>query len=277
MANAQDTDYSKAPDGRIGGTPLSGQHALVTGATRGIGAAIASNLARLGADLTLVGRDASGLKEQAGEISGTHGVKAHIEMIDISDEAKVGAGFSSAASVNGPVSILVNNAGAAKSAPFHKTDRDLWDFMLTINLTGTFVCTQAALPAMLKASYGRIINVASTAGLTGYGYVSAYCAAKHGVVGLTKSLALETVTKGITVNAVCPGYTETGLVRETIENIVAKTGRTAEDARAELASSNPQKRLVQPWEVAETVAWLALPASASITGQAIPVAGGEVM
>ena len=277
MADAQDTDYSEALNGRIGGTPLSGQHALVTGATRGIGAAIASSLARLGADLTLVGRDADGLNERAGEISGTHGVKAHIEIIDITDEDTVGAGFASAAAANGPISILVNNAGAGKSAPFHKMDRDLWDFMLTINLTGTFVCTQAALPAMLEASYGRIINVASTAGLTGYGYVSAYCAAKHGVVGLTKSLALETVTKGITVNAVCPGYTETGLVRETIENIVAKTGRTAEDAKAELASTNPQKRLVQPWEVAETVAWLALPASASVTGQAIPVAGGEVM
>ena len=277
MADAQDTDYSKAPDGKIDGTPLSGQHALVTGATRGIGAAIASTMARLGANLTLVGRDSAGLNEQAGEISGTRGIKAHVETIDITDEDAVGAGFASAATANGPVSILVNNAGSGKSAPFHKMDRDLWDFMLAVNLTGTFVCTQAALPAMLDAGYGRIINVASTAGLTGYGYVSAYCAAKHGVVGLTKSLALETATKGITVNAVCPGYTETDLVKETIDNIVAKTGRTAEDARAELASSNPQKRLVQPWEVAETVAWLALPASASITGQAISIAGGEVM
>mgnify|MGYP001444409684 CR=1 FL=1 len=236
MADAQDTDYSEALNGRIGGTPLSGQHALVTGATRGIGAAIASTLARLGADLTLVGRDADGLNERAGEISGTHGVKAHIEIIDITDEDTVGAGFASAAAANGPVSILVNNAGAGKSAPFHKMDRDLWDFMLTINLTGTFVCTQAALPAMLEASYGRIINVASTAGLTGYGYVSAYCAAKHGVVGLTKSLALETVTKGITVNAVCPGYVDTEIVTRNATAIAAvvplcgppcKPGKTA--------------------------------------------------
>jgi NAD(P)-dependent dehydrogenase (short-subunit alcohol dehydrogenase family) len=130
---------------------------------------------------------------------------------------------------------------------------------------------------MLDAGYGRIINVASTAGLIGYGYVSAYCAAKHAVIGLTRSLALETAKKGVTVNAVCPGYTETDLVRDTIDNIVQKTGRTVEDATAELAASNPQGRLVQPWEVAETVAWLALPASASITGQAIPIAGGEVM
>jgi NAD(P)-dependent dehydrogenase (short-subunit alcohol dehydrogenase family) len=275
--HAIDTSYEKAPEGRITGTPLLGQHALVTGATRGIGAAIAETLGRLGADLTLIGRNRDGLDERAGEISGASAVKVHVETADVSDAGIVSAAFTTAAAANGPVSILVNNAGSGASAPFHKMDQELWDFMIGVNLTGTFVCTQAALGGMLDAGYGRIINVASTAGLTGYGYVSAYCAAKHGVVGLTRSLALETATKGITVNAVCPGYTETDLVRDTIDNIVAKTGRTEEDARAELASSNPQGRLVQPWEVAETVAWLALPASAAITGQAIPVAGGEVM
>ena len=275
--NSIDTSFDKAPEGRISGTPLLGQHAIVTGATRGIGAAIADTLGRLGANLTLIGRDRDGLDERAGELAGSHAVNVHIETADVSDAGMVGAAFTTAVAANGPISILVNNAGSGKSAPFHKMEQDLWDAMIAVNLTGTFVCTQAALNGMLETGYGRIVNIASTAGLTGYGYVSAYCAAKHGVVGLTRSLALETAKKGITVNAVCPGYTETDLVRDTIDNIVAKTGRSEEDARAELAASNPQGRLVQPWEVAETVAWLALPASASITGQAIPVAGGEVM
>ena len=274
-----DTDSSRhtPPQGRLQGRPLAGQHALVTGATRGIGAAIADSLGGLGADLTLIGRDRPLLDERAGHIAGECGVKVHVETADVSDAGAVGKAFESAVSANGPITILVNNAGSGKSAPFHKMERELWDSMIAVNLTGTFICTQAALPGMLDAGYGRIVNIASTAGLKGYGYVSAYCAAKHAVVGLTRSLALETAKKGVTVNAVCPGYTETDLVRETIDNIVAKTGRSVEDATAELAASNPQGRLVQPWEVAETVAWLALPASASITGQAIPVAGGEVM
>lgn len=274
-----DTDRSPqtAPAGRIQGTPLAGQHALITGATRGIGAAIAETLGALGANLTLIGRDREMLDERAGTIAGTSGVNVHAETADVSDASAIDHAFESAAAAIGPVSILVNNAGSGKSAPFHKMERELWDSMIAVNLTGTFICTQAALPAMLDAGNGRIINVASTAGLIGYGYVSAYCAAKHAVVGLTRSLALETAKKGVTVNAVCPGYTETDLVRETIDNIVAKTGRSVEDATAELAASNPQGRLVQPWEVAETVAWLALTASSSITGQSIPIAGGEVM
>ncbi|MCY1369500.1 D-beta-hydroxybutyrate dehydrogenase [compost metagenome] len=153
----------------------------------------------------------------------------------------------------------------------------MWQSTIAVNLTGTFHCIQAALPGMLKEKWGRVINVASTAGLIGYGYVSAYCAAKHGVVGLTRSLALETAQKGVTVNAVCPGYTETDIVRGAVSNIVDKTGMTPEAARAKLAARNPQRRLVQPEEVAETVAWLALPASASVNGQAIAVDGGEVM
>lgn len=277
MTETSETSLKSAPDGKLQGTPLTGQHALITGATRGIGAAIADTLGRLGADLTLIGRDRGALDERAGHIAAECGVKVHVETADVSDEQGVGKAFEATAAAIGPVSILVNNAGSGKSAPFHKMERELWDSMIAVNLTGTFICTQAALPAMLDAGAGRIINIASTAGLIGYGYVSAYCAAKHAVVGLTRSLALETAKKGVTVNAVCPGYTETDLVRDTIDNIVKKTGRSVEDATAELAASNPQGRLVQPWEVAETVGWLALPASASITGQSIPVAGGEVM
>lgn len=277
MASDNIASFQNAPDGKLQGTPLAGQHALITGATRGIGAAIADTLGRLGADLTLIGRDRDTLDERAGHIAAECGVKVHVEAADVSDERAIAKAFEAAAAANGPVSVLVNNAGSGKSAPFHKMERTLWDSMIAVNLTGTFICMQAALPAMLEAENGRIINIASTAGLIGYGYVSAYCAAKHAVVGLTRSLALETAKKGVTVNAVCPGYTETDMVRDTIDNIVEKTGRSVEDATAELAASNPQGRLIQPWEVAETVGWLALPASASITGQSIPVAGGEVM
>ncbi len=275
--NEIDTTSQKDSHGRLGGTPLAGQHALVTGATRGIGAAIAETLGRLGADLTLTGRDRPLLDQRASEIAVASSVMVHVESADVTDGDAVVAALRSAVSANGPVTILVNNAGTGKSAPIHKMDRFLWDSMLAVNLTGTFLCTQAVLPSMLNAGYGRIVNVASTAGLKGYAYVSAYSAAKHGVIGLTRSLALELATRGITVNAVCPGYTETDLIRDTLANIVAKTGRSEEDAKKELAATNPQGRLVQPWEVAEAVAWLALPGSGSITGQAVPIAGGEVM
>ena len=261
---------------KMQGRPLKGRHALVTGASRGIGAAVAEALARLGANVTLLGRDRAALEERANAVARAYDIDARPETADVGEADQVAAAFRNAVAGNGPVSILVNNAGAAESAPFHRTEPALWETALRVNLTGTFVCTRAALPDMLKAGYGRIVNVASTAGLRGYAYVSAYCAAKHGVIGLTRALALETARKGITVNAVCPGYTDTDMTRETIDNIVAKTGRTPEEATGELVASNPQRRLIQPWEVAETVAWLALPASSSITGQAVPVAGGEV-
>jgi NAD(P)-dependent dehydrogenase (short-subunit alcohol dehydrogenase family) len=196
---------------------------------------------------------------------------------DVSDPESVKKAFESARVRFGEIAILVNNAGQAASAPFLKTDSDLWRKMMSVNLDGTFHCTQAALPGMLAAGWGRIVNIASTAGLIGYGYVTAYCTAKHGVVGLTRALALEVATKGVTVNAVCPGYTDTDIVKETVANIAAKTGRTPEQAQAELTSRNPQKRLIRPEEVANAVAWLCLPGSEAITGQAIPVAGGEVM
>jgi 3-hydroxybutyrate dehydrogenase len=185
--------------------------------------------------------------------------------------------FARAEQEFGPAAILINNAGQAASAPFQKTDMALWQRMLDVNLTGTFLCAQAALAGMLPSGYGRIVNIASIAGLAGAPYVAAYCAAKHGVIGLTRALALEFARKNITVNAVCPAYTETDMVGAAVANIVAKTGRSADEARAELVRRNPQGRLMQPQEVANTVLWLCLPGSEAITGQAISVSGGEVM
>ena len=173
------------------------------------------------------------------------------------------------------VSILVNNAGAARSARLAATDDALWNEMLGVNLSGTFHCMRAALPALLGSTGGRIVNVASTAGVIGYPYVAAYCAAKHGVVGLTRAMALELASTPVTVNAVCPGYTDTDLVRDAVANIVARTGRSDGDARSALAARNPQKRLVTPDEVASAVAWLCLPESRSVTGQTLAVDGGE--
>ncbi|HEU0203258.1 MAG TPA: SDR family NAD(P)-dependent oxidoreductase [Burkholderiaceae bacterium] len=249
------------------------RHAVVTGAARGIGAAIARMLAAEGARLTLLGRQRDALAQLAECLPGAHG----IAVADVADPVQVQAAFEQACAARGPIGILVNNAGQAESAPFAKTSLELWNRMLAVNLTGTFLCSQAALPDMLAAGHGRIVNIASTAGQRGYAYVSAYVAAKHGVIGLTRSLALEVAKKGITVNAVCPGYTETDILRESIANVVAKTGRSEEEARAEFAKTNPQQRIVQPQEVADAVRWLCGDGASAITGQAISVSCGEVM
>jgi NAD(P)-dependent dehydrogenase (short-subunit alcohol dehydrogenase family) len=248
---------------------LQGKHAVVTGASRGIGLALARVLMAQGARITLMARDAQALEVAAAELGGDTAWQA----VDVTDAEGVAAAFARA----GAVDILVNNAGQAASAPFGRTDAALWQRMLDVNLTGAYHCIQAALPGMLDAGWGRVVNVASTAGLTGYRYVAAYCAAKHGLVGLTRALALEVANKGVTVNAVCPGFTDTDIVADAVANIVRKTGRTEDQARAELAAANPQGRLVQPEEVAHAVAWLCMSGAAAMNGQAIAVAGGEVM
>lgn len=256
---------------------LRGKHAVVTGASRGIGAAIAAVLARRGADVTLMSRNESRLAEQAAALTKTFNAKTQAIAMDIARPEQISTAFAWAADRFGPPQILINNAGAAMAAPIGKTDLAKWQAMLEVNLTGAFLCIREVFQDMAKGDYGRIVNVASTAGLTGYAYVTAYCAAKHGLIGLTRALARELAHSGVTVNAVCPGYTDTDIVAEAVGNIAAKTGRTREQALQELTAHNPQGRLVRPDEVAETVGWLCAPSSASITGQSIVVAGGELM
>lgn len=249
---------------------LAGRHALITGAGRGIGAAIARTLRDHGAAVTLLGRRREPLDELAAQID------AAVVVADVTRDDEMARAFEEASATR-PVDILVNNAGAAYSAPFSRIDRAHWDTMLAVNLTAVFTGCRLALPGMIARGWGRIVNIASTAGLKGYAYVAAYVAAKHGVIGLTRALALETARTGVTVNAVCPGYTNTDLVAESLERIQAKTGRSREQALADLVRSNPQQRLIEPDEVADAVLWLCRPGSASLTGQAIAVAGGEVM
>jgi NAD(P)-dependent dehydrogenase (short-subunit alcohol dehydrogenase family) len=250
---------------------LSGKHAVVTGGGRGIGAAIASVFAEAGAELTLMGRTLAPLQERAAALPVAQAIAC-----DVTDETAVATAFAAATATLGPVEILINNAGAAASAPFARTSLELFRQMLDVNLVSTFLCSRAALPGMLEAGFGRIVNVASVAGLKGAPYIAAYCAAKHGVIGLTRALAMETARKGITVNAVCPSYTDTDMAQSAIANIIEKTGRSAADAEAALVQKNPQGRLIQPDEVASTVLWLCAPGAEAITGQAIAIAGGEV-
>lgn len=255
-------------------TLLAGRHAVVTGGGSGIGAATAAALLRAGARVTLTGRDAARLEAQRTALGGTENVAC--ESVDVTDESAVDAAFARAAGRFGAIDILVNNAGQAQAAPFAQTDLALWRRMLDVNLTGAFLCTRAVLPAMLASKSGRIINVASTAGQVGYPYVAAYCASKHGVIGMTRALALEVATQGVTVNAVCPGYTETELLQASIDQITRKTSRSAEEARSILVRHNPQQRFVTPDEVANAVLWLCAPGSSAITGQSISVSGGEI-
>jgi 3-hydroxybutyrate dehydrogenase len=245
-------------------------HALVTGGGRGIGLAIASRLAREGVTVTLLGRSRATL-DQA--LAAGH---AHAAVVaDVADQAAVDAAIAEAGKRQ-PIDILIANAGTAVSAPFAKSDAALFRQMIDVNLMGVVHAAQAVLPGMKQRGRGRIVAIASTAGLKGYAYVSAYSAAKHAVVGLVRSLALELATSGVTVNAICPGFTDTDLVAGSIDNIVKKTGRSREAALAELARHNPQGRLVTPDEVADAVLWLCGEGASAITGQAIAVAGGEI-
>jgi 3-hydroxybutyrate dehydrogenase len=245
-------------------------HALVTGGGRGIGRAIAASLVKAGATVTIMGRNRAVLDEVVSAGDAHHALAA-----DVSDQAAMQAAIAEAAGRQ-PFDILVANAGAAESAPFLKSDAALFQRMMDVNFMGVVHAVHAVLPDMVARKQGRIVAVASTAGLKGYGYVSAYVAAKHAVVGLVRSLALEVATKNVTVNAVCPGFTETDLLEGSIDNIMSKTGRTREQAIAELAKHNPQGRLVKPEEVADAVLWLCGAGAGSITGQSIAVAGGEV-
>ncbi|WP_213302865.1 SDR family NAD(P)-dependent oxidoreductase [Paraburkholderia sacchari] len=253
---------------------LKDRHAVVTGGGSGIGAATAAALLHAGARVTLMGRDAAKLEAQREALGA--GERIACVSVDVTDEHAVNDAFARAAEGLGAIDILVNNAGQATASPFAQTGLDLWKRMLDVNLTGVFLCTRAVLPAMLARKSGRIVNVASTAGQVGYPYVAAYCASKHGVIGMTRALALETATQGVTVNAVCPGYTETELLQASLDQITRKTSRSEAEARSILVRHNPQQRFVQPEEVANAVLWLCAPGSSAITGQSISVSGGEI-
>lgn len=256
---------------------LAGRHAVVTGGGRGIGAAIAEELARLGADLTLMGRDVAAVERHAAAVAERFAVRATAVRCDVSDDASVERAFADSRDRLGDAYALVNNAGQAEGARFDRTTRATWDRLLAVNLTGTFLCTQQALPAMVAARAGRVVNVASVAALKGVKHGAAYCASKHGVLGLTRALAMETAKLGVTVNAVCPGYTDTDMAAAAVTTLVGALGTTPDEARAMITRTSPRGTLVAPREVANAVGWLLSPDAGAVTGQAIVVAGGEVM
>jgi NAD(P)-dependent dehydrogenase (short-subunit alcohol dehydrogenase family) len=253
---------------------LAGRHAIVTGAGRGIGAAVAMEMARQGAHVTLLGRDRGRLDGQAEAVARAHGVETAAVRCDVTDHGAVTEAFRIARETFGVPYVLVNNAGEAAGAKLVDTPRSLWDRMLAVNLTGTFLCMQQALPPMMEAQAGRIVNVASMSGLKAYQNIAAYVASKHGVVGLTRAAALETAKLGITVNAVCPGYTDTDMARNAIEALV-QGGKSEAEARQMILRTIPRRTLIRPEEVAAVVGFLCSPDASAVTGLAIPIAGGE--
>ncbi len=253
---------------------ITGRVALITGGGRGIGRSIALALARAGADVAVCARTVPELEAVAAEIAAL-GRRTHFFTLDVSDRAALAQAPRAVAERLGPVEILVNNAGVSASAPVPRTDDETWDAILAVDLTAPFLLTRACLPAMYERRWGRIINIASVAGRVGLRYSVAYSAAKHGLLGLTRSVALEAARKGITVNAICPSWTETQMLDDAVDAIAAHTGRTPAEARAKILGSNPVGRAALPAEIADAAVWLA--GSPVVTGQAIDVDGGEVM
>lgn len=251
-------------------TAITAKHALVTGGGSGVGRAIALALAEAGVEVTICGRREAELAKVAGESDRIFAVAA-----DVTNETAMAALYETAEAARGPFDIVVANAGMAGSTPAHKTTLAEWQRTLDVNLTGAFLTVKPALAGMAARKAGRVVFIASTAGLKGYAYVAPYVAAKHGVVGLMRALAAETAKSGVTVNAVCPGFVETDMLEESIQRIVEKTGRSVQQARESLSSTNPQGRFIQPQEVAGAVLWLCGDAAQSITGQAISISGGE--
>ena len=254
---------------------LEGRSAIVTGGGRGIGAAIASELARLGARVAILGRDASRLEAQILGMRAAYGGDHLGLTCDVTDPDAIATAFGRARDAMGHAWILVNNAGAAESDRFMDTTLEQWNAMLAANLTSAFLCTQQVLPAMLATKGGRVINIGSTAAVRGAARLAAYTAAKHGLLGLTRALAAETARQGITVNCVCPAYTDTGMARNAVDNLVRGRGISSEEAEAMIVRTIPRGRLIEPEEVASAVGWLCSPGAAAVSGQALVLGGGE--
>jgi NAD(P)-dependent dehydrogenase (short-subunit alcohol dehydrogenase family) len=250
---------------------LEGRAALVTGGGRGIGRAVAERLAAEGARVAVAGRTAAEIEEVAAAIGGV------AICLDVADRAAIAAALPEIQARLGHVDLLINNAGVAESAPYSATSDELWDRMLAINVTGAFALCRALIPPMVERGFGRVVNVASNAGLTGYAYSSAYCASKHAMIGMSRAIALEIARTAVTINCVCPGWVETRMAEEAVHRIAAKTGRPQGDARRALEAMSPQRRMVRPEEVALVVSMLCSPDARSIHGQAIPIDGGQVM